>query len=44
MFLQDMLEEEVYMSLPPGHAQENNTNLVCKLRKSIYEFKQSPWT
>jgi Reverse transcriptase (RNA-dependent DNA polymerase) len=41
-FLQDTLEEEVYMSLPPEHAQEDNTNLVYKLRKSIYELKHSP--
>jgi Reverse transcriptase (RNA-dependent DNA polymerase) len=32
-FLQGTLEEEVYLSLPPGHAQEGNANLVCKLKK-----------
>jgi Reverse transcriptase (RNA-dependent DNA polymerase) len=42
VFLQGTLEEVVYMSLPPGYAQEDNTNLVCKLRKSIYGLKQSP--
>jgi Reverse transcriptase (RNA-dependent DNA polymerase) len=30
-----------FFKAPPGHAQEDNTNLVCKLRKSIYGLKQS---
>jgi Reverse transcriptase (RNA-dependent DNA polymerase) len=41
-FIQGTLEEEVYMTLSPGHKSENNTNLVYRLKKSIYELKQSP--
>ena len=41
-FLQGILEEEVYMTLPPGHKKEKNTNLACRLLKSIYGLKQSP--
>jgi Reverse transcriptase (RNA-dependent DNA polymerase) len=41
-FLQRVLEEEVYMLIPPGHKEENNSNFVCKLKKSIYGLKQSP--
>jgi Reverse transcriptase (RNA-dependent DNA polymerase) len=29
------------MNLPPGHEQEKNSNLVCRLKKSIYDIKQS---
>ncbi|KAL0561798.1 hypothetical protein IC582_002241 [Cucumis melo] len=38
-FLQGDLEEEVYMTPPPGYFE---TSKVCKLRKAIYGLKQSP--
>jgi Reverse transcriptase (RNA-dependent DNA polymerase) len=40
-FLQGTIEEEVYMDLPPGHDRERDSNLACKLIKSIYGLKQS---
>jgi Reverse transcriptase (RNA-dependent DNA polymerase) len=42
IFLQGTLEEEIYMTLPPGQRNENNTNLACRLYKLIYGSKQSP--
>jgi Reverse transcriptase (RNA-dependent DNA polymerase) len=42
VFLQETLEEEVYMTLPPNHKKEGNPNLVCRLLKLIYGLKQSP--
>jgi Reverse transcriptase (RNA-dependent DNA polymerase) len=42
IFLQETLEEQIYMTLPPGHRDKNNTNLACRLYKSIYGLKQSP--
>ena len=39
-FLQDELKDEVYIKQPPGYvAQEEN--MVCKLKKAIYDLKSS---
>ncbi|KAF3773518.1 Retrovirus-related Pol polyprotein from transposon TNT 1-94 [Nymphaea thermarum] len=38
-FLNGHLEEEVYMSMPPGYVQEGK---CCHLKKALYGLKQSP--
>ena len=40
-FLNEILEEEIYMEQPPGYTKEGEKNLVCKLKGSLYELKQS---
>eukprot|EP01018_Ginkgo_biloba_P029061 Gb_03163 [translate_table: standard] len=42
-FLNDDLQEEIYMEQPLGFALSENSSLVCRLRKSLYGLKQAPW-
>ncbi|RVW37940.1 Retrovirus-related Pol polyprotein from transposon TNT 1-94 [Vitis vinifera] len=41
-FLHGDLEEDLYMIQPKGFIVQEQENLVCKLRKSLYDFKQAP--
>ena len=40
-FLHGDLEEDLYMIQPEGFIVQGQENLVCKLRKSLYELKQA---
>lgn len=40
-FLNENLEEEVYMTIPSKFSTKLNARKVCKLKKSLYELKQS---
>ena len=41
IFFHGDLQEKIYMEQPLGYVQ-NNFSLVCRLKKSLYGFKQAP--
>jgi len=41
-FLHGDLDEEIYMSQLMGFNITGKENMVCKLKKTLYELKQSP--
>ncbi len=41
-FLNEDLNEGIYMFVPEGFKNSSNSNKVCKLQKSLYGLKQSP--
>ena len=42
VFLNGELKDEVYMKQPEGFIEGGQEHLVCRLKRSIYGFKQSP--
>ena len=41
VFLHGELEEEIYISIPPGFSRSDG-NKVCRLKNALYGLKQSP--
>ena len=41
-FLHGDLEEDIYMQQPQGYEVKVKENLVCRLKKSLYDLKQAP--
>jgi len=41
-FLNDFLEEEIYVEQPLGYIEAENEGKVYKLKKALYDLKQAP--
>jgi hypothetical protein len=41
-FMNDKLEEQVYIEQPEGFQLSENADYVCKLKKTLYGLKQVP--
>ena len=41
-FLNEILDEEIYMQQPDSYVEQEKERLVCKFMKSLYGLKQSP--
>ena len=42
VFLHSILDEEIYMKQPPGFVAQEESELDCRLKKSLNGLKQSP--
>jgi hypothetical protein len=42
VFLHGNLQEKMYMEQPPGYVDQTHPNLVCRLKKVLYDLKQAP--
>jgi Reverse transcriptase (RNA-dependent DNA polymerase) len=40
-FLNEVLDEEVYIKQPPSYVKEEKENKVLKLKKTLYKLKQA---
>ena len=41
-FLHGDLEEDIYMQQPQGYEVKGKENLICRLKRILYDLKQDP--